>query len=82
MTKQYNHLNQEERELIAQDCYEGKSISFIAKALGRNKSSISRELSRNASTEYKRYTPCRAHTRAELGNGSPTATTSGGKNPA
>jgi IS30 family transposase len=65
MTKRYNHLNQEERELIAQCCYEGKSIGFIAKALGRNKSSISRELSRNASTEYKRYTPCQAHARAE-----------------
>jgi IS30 family transposase len=65
MPKQYNHLNQEERELIAQYRYEGKSIGFIAEALGRNKSSISRELSRNASIEYKRYTPCRAHARAE-----------------
>ena len=65
MTKRYNHLNQEERELIAQYCYEGKSIGFIAKAVGRNKSPISRELSRNASTEYKRYTPCQAHARAE-----------------
>ncbi len=65
MPKQYNHLNQDERELIAQYCCEGKSIGFMAKALGRNKSSISRELSRNASTEYMRYTPCRAHARAE-----------------
>ena len=65
MPRQYNHLNQEERELIAQYYYEGASIGFIAEALGRNKSSISRELSRNASTEYKRYTPCRAHARAE-----------------
>lgn len=65
MPKQYNHLNQEERELIAQYRYEGKSIGFIAGALDRNKSSISRELSRNASTEYNRYTPCRAHARAE-----------------
>jgi transposase, IS30 family len=64
MPKQYTHLNQEERELIAQYRCEGKSLSFIAKALGRNKSSISRELSRNASTEYSRYTPCRAHARA------------------
>jgi len=65
MPKKYNHLNQEERELIAQYWYEGKSIGFIARALSRNKSSISRELSRNASAEYKRYTPCRAHARAE-----------------
>jgi IS30 family transposase len=64
MPKQYNHLNQEERELIAQHRCEGKSLGFIARALGRNKSSISRELSRNASTEYSRYTPCRAHARA------------------
>jgi IS30 family transposase len=65
MPKQYNHLNQEERELIAQYRCEGKSLSFIAKVLGRNKSSISRELNRNASAEYNRYTPCRAHARAE-----------------
>jgi transposase, IS30 family len=65
MPKQYNHLNQEERELIAQYRYEGKSLGFIAKALSRDRSSISRELSRNSSTEYKRYTPCRAHARAE-----------------
>jgi len=64
MPKQYNHLNQEERELLAQYRCEGKSLGFIAKALGRNKSSISRELSRNASIEYSRYTPCRAHARA------------------
>lgn len=64
MPKQYNHLKQEERELIAQYRCEGKSLCFIAKALGRNKSSISRELNRNASTEYNRYTPCRAHARA------------------
>jgi len=65
MLKQYKHLNQEERELIAQYHCERISIGFIAAALGRNKSSISRELSRNASTEYQRYTPCRAHARAE-----------------
>lgn len=65
MPKQYNHLNQEERELIAQYRCERKSLGFIAKALGRNKSSISREISRNASAEYNRYTPCRAHARAE-----------------
>jgi IS30 family transposase len=64
MPKQYNHLNQEERELIAPYRCEGRSLGFIAKALGRNKSSISRELSRNASIEYNRYTPCRAHARA------------------
>jgi IS30 family transposase len=65
MPKSYKHLSQDERELIAQYHCEGKSIRFIAEALGRNKSSISRELTRNASTEYKRYTPCLAHARAE-----------------
>jgi len=48
------------RELIAKMHWEGKGLSEIARALDRNKSTISRELKRNASPEYRCYTPCRA----------------------
>ena len=64
MPKPYNQLSQEEREHIACLLSEGKSLGDIAKTLGRNKSTISRELSRNSAPEYRRYTPCRAHARA------------------
>ena len=43
----YKHLSITERELIAIYRAEGKSICQIAKLLGRNKSTISRELARN-----------------------------------
>ena len=64
MPKPYKHLSQNEREQLAHLHSEGKSLGEIAKALGRNKSTISRELARNSAPEYKRYTPCRAHTRS------------------
>jgi IS30 family transposase len=44
---------------------EGHSRGEIAEALGRNKSTISRELKRNASPECKCYTPCRAQARSQ-----------------
>ena len=64
MPKPYKHLSQNEREQLAHMHWEGKSLGEIAKALGRNKSTISRELVRNSAPEYKRYTPCRAHARS------------------
>lgn len=64
MLKLYKQLSQEEREHIAHLLSEGNSLGDIAKALARNKSTISRELTRNSAPEYKRYTPCRAHGRA------------------
>ncbi len=64
MTKPYKHLSQSEREHIANLLSEGKSLGDIAKALDRNKSTTSRELARNSASEYRRYTPCWAHTRA------------------
>ena len=64
MPKPYKHLSQEERELIAAQLSEGSSLGDIAKAVGRNKSTISRELRRNSPPERKRYVPCRAHARA------------------
>lgn len=45
--------------------WEGKGIVEIAKALGRNKGTISRELRRNSSAQYNCYTPCRAQKRSE-----------------
>ncbi len=64
MPKQYKHLSQNEREQLAHMHWEGKSLGEIAKSLGWDKSSISRELARNSAPEYKRYTPCRAHARS------------------
>ena len=66
----YKHLSITERELIAIYRAEGKSICQIAKSLGRNKSTISRELARNkgeylpskAQAHYKRRRKkCRPH---------------------
>lgn len=64
MPKPYKHLSQQEREQLAHLYWEGKSLGEIAQALGRNKSTISRELSRNKAPQHNRYTPCRAHARA------------------
>jgi IS30 family transposase len=64
MPKLYKHLSQEERELIASKLSEGSSLGDIAKAVGRNRSTISRELKRNSPPERRRYVPCRAHARA------------------
>ncbi len=64
MPKKYKHLSLEEREHLAQLHWEGKSLGEIAKALGRNKSTISRELTRNKAPVHNRYTPCRAHARS------------------
>ena len=65
MSKHYVHLTEAERELIAKMRWEGKGPSEIARAISRNKATISRELARNASTEYHCYTPCQAHKRSE-----------------
>jgi IS30 family transposase len=64
MPKPYKQLTQSEREQIANLLSGGYSLGDIAKALGRNKSTISRELTRNSPPERRRYTPCRAHARA------------------
>ena len=64
MPKPYKHLSQEEREIIANMLSGGTSLGDIAKAIGRDKSTISRELARNCPPERRRYVPCRAHARA------------------
>ncbi len=64
MPKPYKHLSQEEREIIANLLSGGSSLGDIAGAVGRDKSTISRELRRNSPPERRRYVPCRAHARA------------------
>jgi len=48
--KKYNHLSADERDEIAVLKAQGVSVSGIAIELGRNKSTISRELRRNSAT--------------------------------
>ena len=66
----YNHLSITERELLLIHLMQGLSLCRIAKLLGRNKSTISRELARNKgeylpSKAQARYTrrrkKCRPH---------------------
>ena len=45
----YTHLNDAEREVIGQMHHAGHSFSEIARELGRDKSTISREVVRNRS---------------------------------
>jgi len=55
----------DERDLIAVHHANGFSISDIAKMLSRNKSTISRELTRNRSKSSKIYLSSQAHKRAK-----------------
>ena len=61
----YKQLTLAERDVITTMLAEKKSQGDIAQALGRSKGTISRELSRNSSPEYKLYLSHRAHGRAE-----------------
>ncbi len=65
MTKTYKHLHPEDREEICIMHSLGYSEEAIGEKIGRHKSTISRELARNASTEYKCYRAQRAQQRAE-----------------
>lgn len=58
--KPYTHFTLKEREILAEGLNEGKSYREIARELGRNVSSISREVKRNYSKSTKRYHPWRA----------------------
>lgn len=61
----YHHLTKDERDLVAVLCGEGRSLREIARRLGRDPGTISRELSRNAPpihTGY--YLPHKAQARA------------------
>lgn len=65
MKKQYKQITSDERDLIAIHHANGFTISDIAKMLNRNKSTISRELSRNSAKQSKTYLPHQAHKRAK-----------------
>ena len=60
----YKHLTIEEREKIQSMMWEKRSIRHIAKALGRNPASISREIKRNIPLQ-RSYTPRLAEERAQ-----------------
>ena len=65
MGKGYSQLSLEERDKITLMRAEGKKASEIARALARDKSTMSRELNRNSSPEYKLYMSHRAQGRYE-----------------
>jgi len=64
MEKRYKQLRLEDRDRITEMMAEGRGITEIAEALGRHKSSISREVRRNSSPAYSLYLSHRAHERA------------------
>lgn len=65
MGKHYKHLTLSERDMITTLRAENKSLREIARALGRDAGTISRELKRNASPEYRLYLSHRAQGRAQ-----------------
>ncbi len=65
MKKQYKQITSDERDLIAVHYANGFSISEIAKMINRNKSTISRELTRNRSKYSKIYLSNQAHKKAK-----------------
>jgi IS30 family transposase len=65
MGKKYRHLSIDERERIAQLRHEGAGLNEIARQLGRDKGTISREIQRNGAPLYRSYTPCRAQQRSD-----------------
>lgn len=61
---QYQHFSIEEREKIQELLWQKSSVRTIAGVLGRNPSSVAREIKRNKPPERNRYTPRLAHERA------------------
>ncbi|QOK90885.1 IS30 family transposase [Ralstonia pseudosolanacearum] len=53
--KKYKHLSAEERAVIMIESRKGSSVRGIARLLGRNASTISRELVRNGNTAARHY---------------------------
>ncbi len=64
MHKPYQQIKQDERDLIAHLHAKGLSHSEISRRIGRNKSTISRELRRNGSGVYDVYLAHKAQARA------------------
>lgn len=65
MKKQYEHINADERDKIAVYKAHGFNFSDIAKMLGRNRSTIKREIQRNGAEQRDVYTAMRAQTKSE-----------------
>ena len=65
MGKSYNHISRDERVAIGIMMRDGKNLSEIARALGRDKGTISREIKRNSSPKQNYYTMPWAHQKAE-----------------
>lgn len=65
MTKCYQQLTEADRDKIHLLLQSGTKIAQIGKALGRDSSTIYRELRRNASHEYQHYLPHWAQRRAQ-----------------
>ena len=65
MKNQYKQITSDERDLISAHHANGFSISDIAKMLNRNKSTISRELTRNRSKFSKIYLSSLAHKKSK-----------------
>ncbi len=66
MHKPYQQLTQDERDLIAHYHAKGLARSEIARRIGRDKSTLSRELRRNGSGIYDVYLAHKAQTRAVI----------------
>lgn len=60
----YQHFSIEERESLQYMWWERRSVRFMAKALNRSPSSVSRELKQNFPSCRNAYTPRVAHARA------------------
>ena len=65
MKNTYTQLSSEERDKIAVLRARGLSIRDIAQVIGRNKGTLSRELSRNRTPTYNVYLPHKADARAK-----------------
>lgn len=69
MPRKYGHLSAKERDELAHWRTVGKSIRWIARKLGRNPSTLSRELRRNGTPlRPRRYRPHKAQARYEARN--------------
>ena len=66
MKKTYKQLNADERDKIAIFMARGFNLNNIARMLGRNRSTIGREIRRNGAAKYKSYTPHAAEARSKL----------------
>src|SRR3989338_5919190 len=64
MPKPYNQITADDRDKIAVYLAGGFNYSDIARMLGRNRSSIMREIKRNGSKQYQVYTSMYADKRS------------------